>query len=300
MNSETVMWEGGRSMPKRLCLAALAAAALLFFSISALQRTHIEALSRQMDTLTDKLDRTQGELNGLALALDKALDRIKALETTEAPLVSSYLLSIQGLDAPSRTLTLRLDAELDIRDLGTSAQLSLRQGSDTQFFLLTQDPQQPRWYTGTAQLSLAELEKEVSFQLTAQAEGSQRSETLCTFPSHMDLLDVKLKKALGRAEYTGGQLRFTGWEVAFLNALPGSEAIRVYQDGVLTQELPLTGTPMDFTVDCASGSTVELRYAARDSWGLSYEFPGRWWETGGEKAVAHYPTTSRARLLWPE
>ena len=56
---------------------------------------------------------------------------------------------------------------------------------------------------------------------------------------------------------------------------------------------------MTFTQACAAGDKVVLRYTARDTWDLTYEFLGQWWKITEKGAERHFPSSGRPTLTWP-
>ena len=83
------------------------------------------------------------------------------------------------------------------------------------------------------------------------------------------------------------------------NAAAGSETMRIYRNGELLQEFPVTAI-MDFNQACDVGDTVELCYAAAGQWGLRYEYSLKWWQITDTGAVLHWPVTANPTLLWEE
>lgn len=287
--------------------AALAGVFLLFGLLLFLQLDRMAALKDELQVLNDRVETAQRELDSLYRQqnsyerLDERIAKLEAAakEAEETPLVDSYLLTVQDLDTAGRLLTLRLQAKLNVKKIGATAEVIVYQEGSSARFPLTEAAEDPGWYEGEAVLNLEDPAQSVYFQVCAADGGDRRAEELCRFPALTDCLDVFLESTKGSARYENGLLTFTGWEVHLRNAAGGSAYINVYLNGELSQALPITGEPMTFTQACAAGDKVVLRYTARDNWGLTYEFPGQWWKITDDGAERHFPSSSRPALVWP-
>lgn len=190
-----------------------------------------------------------------------------------------------------------LAAELNVVNLDAEAELVVWQTGASSRVLLTQSEEGR--YEGTVTLSMEAPEQGALFQVSVTDGGRSRLAELCSLASLTELLDVQLQASAGGAEYRGGALIFTDWQVKAENAAAGSETMRIYRNGEMLQEFPVTAI-MDFNQACDVGDTVELCYAAADRWGLRYEFPLKWWEVTETGAVLHWPVTAGPALLWEE
>lgn len=287
------MKENGKMTAVILCLVCAVLAAGLFWQYGRLSR-----LKEEMAALETQTERYRGDALILEHELNKALERIEVLEDVEqvrAPLVTSYRLRIQEIDTARHTATLGLEAELNVVNLDAEAELVVWQTGASSRVLLTQSEEGR--YEGTVTLSMEAPEQGALFQVSVTDGGYKRSEEICSLASLTELLDVQLQASAGEAEYRGGALIFTDWQVKAENAAEGSETMRIYRNGEMLQEFPVTAI-MDFNQACDVGDTVELRYAAADRWGLRYEFPLKWWEVTETGAVLHWPVTAGHALLW--
>ena len=278
-----------------LGLVCAVLAAGLFWQYGRLSR-----LKEEMAALETQTERYRGDALMLEHELNKALDRIEVLEDVEqvrSPLVTSYRLRIQESDTARRTATLRLEAELDVVNLDAEAELVVWQTGASSRVLLTQSEEGR--YEGTVTLSMEAPEQGAYFQVSVTDGGYKRSEEICSLASLTDLLDVQLLASDGEAEFRDGALYFTGWQVKAENAAAGSETMRIYCNGELLQEFPITAI-MDFNQACDVGDTVELCYAAAGQWGLRYEYSLKWWQITDTGAVLHWPVTANPTLLWEE
>lgn len=291
-------------MSKRLFFAALAGIFLLFGTLLFLQLDRMKTLEREISSLNAQLEQAKGDIRILNHSLGNLSNEITELEaaaneTEETPLVDSYLLTLQDLDVTSRTMTVHLRAKLNVKNMAATAEVIVSQDGANGRYLLTESKEDPGWYEGDALFSLEDISKEVCFQILAADEGERRTEELSRFTSAAELLEVSMEGVTGTARYENGLLTFTDWNVQLGSAVQGSAYVNVYLNGELSQQLPITGEPMTFTQACAAGDKVVLRYTARDTWGLTYEFLGQWWKITEKGAERHFPSSGRPTLTWP-
>ena len=289
-------------MFKKWYVAAVSAALLVCIGLLSLQFQSILRMKQEIADLTRRAENAQNELEWLRQEQKEAEKRLNVLEKPEEeePLVSSYLIEIDSVDVSEKILHMNVDAALAVKDLSTTAELVVSTEGETLRFPLTQRADQPGWYQGTASVSLENPEDGIVFRVSAEESGENRSEEICSFARMTQMLDVRVLKSSGEYTYEKGVLTLSDWDVELLSAVPGSELLRVYHNGALSQEIPLTGEPLQITQDCKTGDKVELRCTARDTWGLTYEFESAWWEIGTDNAWRHWPTTTAPALTWPE
>lgn len=289
-------------MFKKWYVAAVSVVLLVCIGLFSLQFQSILRMKQEIADLTRRAENAQNELEWLRQEQKEAEKRLNVLEKPEEeePLVSSYLIEIDSVDVSEKILHMNVDAALAVKDLSTTAELVVSTEGETLRFPLTQRADQPGWYQGTASVSLENPEDGIVFRVSAEESGENRSEEICSFARMTQMLDVRVLKSSGEYTYEKGVLILSDWDVELLNAVPGSETLRVYHNGVLAQEIPLTGEPLQITQDCKTGDKVALRCTARDTWGLTYEFESAWWEIGTDNAWRHWPTTTAPALTWPE
>lgn len=286
-------------MSKRGGYSVFFALLLLSLFLHMLQHAQIEELQQ---TLNRELSYIQNDVNGLSrnlYDLDKLEDRVSELERPEPdPLLESYSFSIRQVDTTARTLTLDTQAYLHVKDLGAAVEVLVNQMGQVSRFPL--ECGSSGFYQGSISLSLEDPSRGAYFQVTARDGGESRAEELCSLSDLTSLLPVSLKLSPGKTTYENGTLFFTDWDICLSGTAENSGVVRVYVNGTLAQELPLTGSLISFSQPCAEGDTLELRYAARDKWGLFYEFPSQWWEVKAGKTQRHFPTSTYPSLVWPQ
>ena len=289
-------------MFKKGYVAVVSAVLLVCVGLLTLQFQSIQRMEQEIADLTTRTENAQNELEWLRQEQKKAEDRLKELEKPgeKEPLVPSYLIQIESIDTQEKILHMKVDAELSVKNLSATAELVISQEGETLRFPLTQRADQPGWYQGTASVSLENAEDGIVFRVSAEESGENRWEELCSFARMTQMLDVRVLKSTGEYTYENGVLTLSDWDVQLLNAVPGSELLQVYHNGVLAQEIPMTGEPLQITQGCQPGDKVELRCTARDTWGLTYAFESAWWEIGEDDAWRHWPTTASPALVWPE
>lgn len=295
-------------MSKKQILLSLAGIFLLFALLLFLHSTHTRTLEQKILRLQTELSAVQQDLNSLYHQQNDQKDLEKRIaelefslkEAQNLPLVDTYSLELQEVDTASRTMSLKLQVKLNVKNTAAPAEAILYQGGLDTRFPLTQIQGEPGWYTSLLSFSLEDLSKEAYLQAAATDGGKHRAEELSRFNSVTELLEVSLGASRGSARYQDGCLTFTGWDPGLKNAAEGSAYINVYLNGELAQSLPIPSAPMTFTQSCAAGDKVVLRYTARDRWGLTYEFLGQWWKISETGAERHFPSSGKPTLIWPE
>lgn len=291
-------------MKNRKFLWVAALCALLLAEIL-WQRIEIQSLSDQISAQaqqdTDGLDRR-------VAVLEDELAELKQTAAEQEPLVSSWQMSVTGLDTAERTVTLRVEAKLTATEESAAAYLTAR-GIRVQM-----DGQKDDGYTG--EITLPVDAQSVDLLISAVDGGKERTQTIRSESSMIGLLPVKLGSFSGDDVYNTDQkgMYFTEWEVSLLD-LHGAAATtadgeyRLYRNGTMVLSGPAKQSESYSSYEsgleercfpCVAGDKIELRFACTDEYGLTYEFPLNWWKVTEKGAERHWPTSAYPTLIWPE
>ncbi len=260
-----------------------------------------EEMARQVECL-------EGQIEELRCSLD------------DAPAIESWSVSVEDVNTTRRELTICLSVvSAEGRDIQVVEAAAHCPGIEPE-----ENLRWPRAYDSEIQpdgsfrleLTLPYVENvSVAFTVVYAEDGESHSQVLGTCQSMDLLLPVRLVENNGEMGYNlsgDGRLYLVHYVVTLAEEMTAEEPVfRLLKNGSTVLEASaerLEGSYSGYPhleklggLPCEEGDQVELCFACRDQYGLSYEFILRKWEiVSFRDAVEQWPEGDGVTVTWPE
>lgn len=278
-------------MKRWIQILNLAVCLILLVAVIA-QGRRLEALQESVDDQLDMLhSQLSGEISSVSYRVEEALEQ-------QARLVEDFSLEPVGIDEEEKALSAQASVTLKAWSPDTAVTLTVNIAGTTQSVSMTSDGQ--GGYTAQVLLPL-EAGRELTLNAQILSQGVTRREDLGAW-GDISLL-LPLRNSGGG--WTGPEYRDGALHSKFSIDIEGRDGnlvsvqeprFLIYRNGELVQTLdavkdPYSDTAQDcsFTVDsddnlwsleCAEGDVIHIRFRCRDEFGLGYDFLFQTWVVG--------------------
>ena len=293
-----------------LALCAVLLAAVLW------QNQRFDALHTEISSLTAALEQQAQAASDLREQVEELQRAVPA-----GPALTDWSVTPVSVDPARRELTVRVSVTpAEGRDIRVDRAIAHRPDVDP-----AENQQWPGAYSfdaltdgtvwGELTLPYAE-ESPVAFTVVCY-EGRERcTQEIARYDSMDALLPVRLAENWGEMGYNmsgDGRLYLVHQSVTLADGMTADVPVfRLLKNGAVAVEAPAEpmqepGTYSGYPhlesfggLPCAAGDRVELRFACRDSYGLSYEFPLHTWDIISSWQTAERWPEGGVVVTWPE